>query len=162
VVVGASRPQLGPARPGEGGGTVALRSFLITLLCASALAACSATQAAGPAGATCEQFESTPSIAQTRTIDTGAELTVVLCSNPSTGFAWDEPEIADAAVLEIVDRTYQAPDQGTLPIVGAAGGDVLTVRGLERGTTTLSIRYSQAWDGGTKGEWMYALEVTVR
>jgi len=141
---------------------VALRSFLITLLCASVVAACSATQAAGPAGATCEQFGSTPSIAQTRTFDTGADLIVVLCSNPSTGFAWDEPQIADAAVLRIVDRTYQAPDQGTLPIVGAAGGDVLTVRGVERGTTTLSIRYSQPWEGGTQGEWTYALKVTVR
>jgi inhibitor of cysteine peptidase len=141
---------------------VAFRSVFITLLCASVVAGCSATQAAAPAGATCERFGSAPSIAQTRTIDTGADLLVVLCSNPSTGFAWDEPQIADAAVLEIVDRTYQAPDQGTLPIVGAAGGDVLTVRGVERGTTTLSIRYSQPWEGGTQSEWTYALEVTVR
>ena len=141
---------------------MAFRSFVTTLLCALAVAACSATQAAEPAGATCDQFASTPSIAQTRTIDSGTELIVILCSNPSTGFAWDEPQIADAAVLEIIDRTYRAPDQGTLSTVGAAGGDVLTLRGLEQGTTTLSIRYSQPWEGGAKGEWTYELEVTVR
>lgn len=139
-----------------------LRSCLFTLLCASALAACTDTQAAGPAGATCDQFGTTPTIAEARSIDSGTELTVVLCSNPSTGFAWDEPQIADATILEVVDRTYQAPDQGTLPIVGMAGGDVLTLRGLEPGTTTLSIRYGQPWEGGTKGEWTYSLEVTVR
>jgi predicted secreted protein len=86
----------------------------------------------------------------------------VLCSNPSTGFAWDAPQIADAALLEVVDRAYQAPDQATLPLIGAAGGDVLTVRGLEPGTTTLSLRYGQPWEGGAQGEWTYSLEVTVR
>ena len=141
---------------------MAIRSFLITLFCAAAVTACSASQAAGPAGATCDQFASTPSITQSRTIEVGAELTVVLCSNPSTGFAWDEPQIADAALLEVVDRNYQAPDQATLPIIGAAGGDVLTVRGLEPGTTTLSLRYGQPWEGGAQGEWTYSLEVTVR
>ena len=141
---------------------MAIRSFLITLLCASAVAACSASEAAGPAGATCQQFEATTSIAHSRTIDAGADLTVVLCSNPSTGFAWDEPEIGNSAVLEVVDRTYQAPDQGTLPIVGAAGGEVLTVRGLAPGTTKLSLRYRQPWEGGAESEWTYSLEVTVR
>lgn len=141
---------------------MALRSCLITLLCATAVAACSDTQASAPAGATCDQFGSTSSIAQARTIDTGTEMTVVLCSNPSTGLAWDEAQIADPTVLELVDRAYRAPDQGTLPIVGAAGGEVLTVRGLEPGTTTLSIRYSQPWEGGTKSAWTFALEVTVR
>ena len=141
---------------------MAIRSFLITLFCAAAVMACSPGQAAGPAGATCEQFGSTPSITQSRTIDVGADLTVVLCSNPSTGFAWDEPQIADAALIEVVDRSYQGPDQGALPIVGAAGGDVLTVRGVEPGTTTLSLRYGQPWEGGAQGEWTYRLEVTVR
>jgi predicted secreted protein len=141
---------------------VAIRSFLMTLLCASTLAACSSTQAADPAGATCEGFGSTPSITQSRTIDAGADLTVVLCSNPSTGYSWDDPVIGDPAVLEVVDRAYRAPDQGALPIVGAAGGDVLTVRGLEPGTTTLSLRYGQPWEGGAQGEWTYTLEVTVQ
>jgi predicted secreted protein len=132
------------------------------LICVTAVTACSSSQEAGPAGARCEQFGSTPSVTQSRTIEVGADLTVVLCSNPSTGFAWDEPQIGDAAVLEVVGRTFQAPDQSDLPIVGAAGGDVLTVRGLDPGTTTLSLRYSQPWEGGAQGEWTYSLEVTVR
>ena len=81
---------------------------------------------------------------------------------PLDGLRWDEPQIADAAVLEVVDRTYQAPDQGTLPIVGAAGGDVLTVRGLAPGTTTLTFRYRQPWEGGAVSEWTYRLQVTVQ
>jgi predicted secreted protein len=139
---------------------MALRSFLATLLCASALAACSTTQASEPLGATCDQFRTTPIFEQSDVIAAGADVKVVLCSNPSTGFSWDEPQLGDSSVLQLVDRTYQAPDGASLPIVGAAGDEVLTVRGLAAGTTTLSIRYSQPWAGGTKGVWTYRLSVT--
>ena len=95
-------------------------------------------------------------------IAAGTGVRIVLCSNPSTGFSWEEPRLGDTSVLQLVDRTYQAPDGPNLPVVGAAGGEILTVRGLAAGTTTLSIRYSQPWAGGTKGEWTYSLSVTVK
>jgi predicted secreted protein len=81
---------------------------------------------------------------------------------PSTGFAWDEPTIGDATVLRLADRTYQAPDSASLPIVGAAGGEVLTLHAVKAGTTDLSVTYSQPWAGGTKSEWTYRLSVTVQ
>lgn len=139
-----------------------LRTTLATLVCASAIAACSTTQASEPRGATCDQFRTTPSIEQTGVVAAGTDFQVVLCSNPSTGFAWDEPQLSDPSVLKLVDRTYHAPDSASLPIVGAAGGEVLTVHALAAGTTTFSIRYSQPWTGGTKGEWTYSLSLTVR
>lgn len=141
---------------------MASRAFLATLLCAAALAACNATQAAEPLGATCEQFQSTSTIEQTASIDAGSEVKVILCSNPSTGFAWDEPQIADPSVLELANRAYQAPDAASLPIVGAAGGEVLTFRALAAGTTTVTITYSQPWPDGTKAAWTYLLSVTVQ
>jgi len=141
---------------------MAVRSLLATLLCASALAACAATEAAEPAGATCEQFSSTPSIEQSRSIAAGSDLMVVLCANPTTGFAWGEPQIGDASVLRLTDRTFRAPGESSTPIVGAAGGEILTIRGLASGTTTLSISYGQPWAGGTQAEWSYTLTVTVR
>ncbi|HEX5148061.1 MAG TPA: hypothetical protein VFW02_03190, partial [Candidatus Limnocylindrales bacterium] len=66
---------------------MAARATLATLLCASVLMACSGTAAGDPAGATCDQFGATPSIEQSRTIEAGTDLQVVLCSNPTTGFA---------------------------------------------------------------------------
>ncbi len=95
-------------------------------------------------------------------IAAGTDVRIVLCSNPSTGFAWDEPRIGDSAILQLVERSYQAPDGASLPIVGAAGGEIVTLHALAAGTTTLSIPYSQPWAGGTKGEWTYSLSVTVR
>jgi predicted secreted protein len=140
---------------------MALRSILTTLLCATALAACSTIQAAEPLGATCDQLRATPAVQQSGTLAVGSDVKIVLCSNPSTGFSWDEPRLSDAGVLTLVDRTYQAPG-ASLPVVGAAGGEVLTVRGLAAGTSTFSVRYSQPWAGGTKAEWTYTLWVTVQ
>jgi predicted secreted protein len=141
---------------------MALRSFLATLLCASALAGCSMTRAAEPLGATCDQFRSTQAVEQTSEIAPGSDVTVLLCSNPSTGFAWADPQLGDTSVVRLVDRSYQAPGSATLPVVGAAGGEVLTFRAVAAGTTTVSIRYSQPWAGGTEGEWTYRLSITVR
>jgi inhibitor of cysteine peptidase len=136
--------------------------MLATVLCAVALAACSATDAAGPAGATCDQFAASPTVEQVRSINAGTDLTVVLCSNPSTGYSWGEPQIADPSVLQLGERTFHASGASTLPIVGAAGADVLTVHGTAAGTTTLTITYGQPWEGGAQDEWIYRLTVTVR
>lgn len=141
---------------------MALRSFLATFLCASVLAGCSMTRAAEPLGATCDQFQSTQTVEQTGEIAPGSDVTVVLCSNPSTGFAWADPQLGDTSVVRLVDRSYQAPGGPTLPVVGAAGGEVLTFHAVAAGTTTVSIRYSQPWAGGTEGEWTYRLSITVR
>lgn len=141
---------------------MALRSFLATLLCASMLTACSATQAAEPLGATCDQLQATRTVEQSSVVTAGSDLTVILCSNPSTGFSWEDPQLADTAVLQLVDRSYQAPGDATMEIVGAAGGEVITLHAVAAGTTTMTISYSQPWAGGTKGEWTYRLSVTVQ
>jgi predicted secreted protein len=140
---------------------MAIRSFLAMLVCGSVLVACSASHAAEPLGSTCDQFQSTPTVEQSAVIAAGSDAKVVLCSNASTGYSWGEPQIGDTTVLQLVDRTYQAPDGASLPVVGAAGGEVLTIRAVAAGTTTLSIQYGQPWEGGTKGAWTYRLSVTV-
>jgi predicted secreted protein len=141
---------------------MALRLFLATLLFASAGAGCATTQAAEPLGATCDQFQSTQTIEQTREIAPGSDVNVTLCSNPSTGFAWAEPQLGDTSVVRLVDRSYQAPGGATIPVVGAAGGEVLTFHAVAAGTTTVAIRYSQPWAAGTEGKWTYRLSITVR
>ena len=74
-----------------------------------------------------------------------------------TSRSWAIRRFSGSSIASIGRRTAPA-----LPIVGAAGGEVLTIRGLAAGTTTLSIGYGQPWVGGTKGEWAYRLSVTVQ
>ena len=141
---------------------MAVRSFLATIFCLSLLAACAGTEAADTAGATCDQFRATPAIEQSRAIEVGTDLVIVLCSNPSTGFSWGDPQISDTSVVRLIDRIFRAAGESSAPIAGAPGDEVLTIRAVASGTTTLSIGYGQPWAGGTQGEWTYDLTVTVR
>lgn len=140
---------------------MAVRPVLAFVLCAAALAACGATAGAEPAGASCQQFAASATIDESRSVAVGGDLTISLCSNASTGFAWGEPQVADPAVLQVAGRTYQESAGASTGVVGAAGTEVLTVHGLSAGTTTLTISYGQPWPGGAQDTWQYRLTVTV-
>jgi predicted secreted protein len=121
-----------------------------------------ATAKAAEIGVGCDQFAAQKSITQTTEMSVGDQVKVTLCSNPSTGFAWQEPEISDAGVVSLVDKSFSAPVAGESPAVGAAGTDSITLKATAKGTSTVVLRYSQPWPGGTSSEWTYTLTVTVR
>ena len=113
-------------------------------------------------GVGCDQFAAQKSITQTTEMSVGDQVKVTLCSNPSTGFAWQEPEISDAGVVSLADKSFGAPVTGSAQVVGAAGTDYVTLKATAKGTSTVVLRYSQPWVGGTSGEWTYTLTVTVQ
>lgn len=121
-----------------------------------------ATAKAAEMGAGCDQFAAQKSITQTTEMSVGDQLEVTLCSNPSTGFSWQEPEISDTAAVSLGDKSHGAPVARDGEVVGAAGTDSFTLKATAKGTSTIVLRYSQAWLGGTSGEWTYNLTVTVR
>ncbi len=133
------------------------------LLALATVAACSspAASSAPSLGATCDQFASTPAVQQTTHLAVGATVTIDLCSNATTGYGWEPPTVADPAVVAVVSSAYEAPAAASPPIVGAAGRQVVTIKGLAVGTTTVAMSYGQPWVGGTKGAWTYQLTVTV-
>jgi predicted secreted protein len=112
-------------------------------------------------GASCDQFGAQESITQTTEVSVGDQVKVALCSNPSTGFSWQEPEISDAAIVSLANRTF-TPVAGSGQVVGAAGTDNVTLNATAKGTSTVVLRYSQPWPGGASSEWTYTLTVTVR
>ena len=113
-------------------------------------------------GVGCDQFAAQKSITDTTETAVGDQVKVTLCSNPSTGFAWQEPEISDAAIVSVADKSFSAPVAGESPAVGAAGTDSITLKATAKGTSTVVLRYSQPWVDGTSSEWTYTLAVTVR
>jgi predicted secreted protein len=142
----------GPLRPLLG--LVAIG--LVAIGCASANAK------AAEMGASCDQFGAQKSITQTTEVSVGDQIKVTLCSNPTTGFAWQEPEISDTAIVSLADKSFGAPVTSATPVVGAAGTDYITLKATAKGTSTVVLRYSQPWVGGTSSEWTYTLTVTVR
>lgn len=111
----------------------------------------------------CDDFISTKHISQKIKVNVGDSLKVVLCSNPSTGFQWSETaEISDQNILEQVDHKLVMPESEPLPPPGTPGQEVWTFSALNKGKSTISLEYSQSWEGGEQGEWTYTLTVTVK
>jgi predicted secreted protein len=141
----------------------ALRPLLGLLVIGLVATGCTfATVKASEMSASCDQFSAQTSITQTAEMAVGDQVTVTLCSNPTTGFSWQEPEISDAAAVSLASKSFGAPVAGESPAVGAAGTDYITLKGTAKGTSTVVLRYSQPWVGGTSGEWTYTLTVTAK
>lgn len=89
----------------------------------------------------------------------GAELTIILCSNPTTGYQWSNPaQISDQSVLRETDHRYQPPAGSQ---AGAPGQEVWSFMPLKKGTCTVYLEYSRPWEGGEKGIWTFLLTVAV-
>jgi inhibitor of cysteine peptidase len=88
-------------------------------------------------------------------------LKVTLCSNQTTGFKWsEEAEISDKTVLEQIDHKYEPPEDNN--IVGGAGEEVWIFKALKKGTTEVSLEYSQSWEGAEKAAWTFASTIVVK
>lgn len=120
----------------------------------------------------CDDFMAGKHISRELEVNAGESFTVILCSNPTTGFEWSEAaEIGDQTVIQQIDHEFVTPasgasDQGkgkgSPPLAGAPGQEIWTFKALKAGTSTVSLEYSQPWEGGEKGEWTYVLTVTVK
>jgi inhibitor of cysteine peptidase len=111
----------------------------------------------------CDDFSEVQSISQETVAPIGGLLVVTLCSNPTTGYKWETAEISDQTVLEEKSHTFVSPEADkAAPRVGAAGQEVWTFKVLRAGTSTISIAYSQPWEGGDKAAWTYDLTVVVQ
>lgn len=106
----------------------------------------------------CNDFSENPTgLTNDYKIKIGDKITVKLCSNATTGFQWDYEITGDIAVKE-EDHDYEEPGED---LVGAAGTEVWTFEGTEKGTAVVSMEYSQPWEGGIKKEWMYKMTISV-
>lgn len=108
----------------------------------------------------CDAFAATPAATASVDAPAGGAVTVSLCSNPSTGFRWDDPVSSDPSVVSVGGWTYEAPADASQP--GAGGTEVLTLVAGATGHATVTASYGQPWDGGQKDAWTLTLDVTVR
>ena len=113
----------------------------------------------------CDDFYEDKHLTWDVAVDSGALVTVTLCSNATTGFEWSETaEIGDAAVLGQVGHEFVVPEEadGGAAAVGSAGKQSWTFKARESGTTTIGFDYSRPWESGEKGEWTLNATVTVK
>ncbi len=123
------------------------------------LGACSTPEAS--VEVSCDDFLEQRHFSRKVEVPIGESFTVTLCSNPTTGFRWEEATISDQAVLEQVSHQFVGPDSDPPPPPGTPGQDVWVFKALKPGESAISMDYSRPWEGGEKGEWTFALNVVV-
>jgi len=105
-----------------------------------------------------EQFQSQPHIDVVMSTVLGGELTVILGSNPTTGYQWSEDaEISDESVVKQINHEFVAPETD---VPGTPGEEVWVFKALKRGTTTILLDYSRSWTGA--GLWAVTITATIR
>ena len=138
----------------------------LALILAVSLAAC-APAPTKPANAhivvDCDSFMNRKHITGEIEIAADGKLTVVLCSNPTTGFSWSESAaIDDTSVIKQVNHEFIGPDSDPPPPPGTPGQEVWTFEASKAGKIAVYMEYSRPWEGGEKAEWTYTLTVTAR
>jgi inhibitor of cysteine peptidase len=114
-----------------------------------------------PLEVSCDSFDKEPNQSGEVEVSAGEEFTLVLCSNPTTGFTWSQKaDISDPSVVSQVNHVLVPPTGDTPP--GAASDEKWTFKALQAGNSTVSLEYSRNWEGGEKGVWTYQLNVVVK
>jgi inhibitor of cysteine peptidase len=107
----------------------------------------------------CAEFEAkSNTIGNEFEIEVNDKIRAKLCANPTTGFTWICKMDDENGVIKLESQEYVAPDT---ELVGASGTDVWTFKAVKEGTALITMEYSQDWEGGTKAERTYVLDITV-
>ena len=82
---------------------------------------------------------------QTISIGVNQEFVIVLGSNPTTGYEWQESY--DEAVLEMVgEKTYKPSKEAEEGIVGAGGVEYFQFKAIKKGETEITLVYKRPWE----------------
>ena len=139
-----------------------LTVFVIAGVVTSLLpAGCTATPEHASIEVSCDDFYTNPHITAEVHIPVDGTVTLIVCSNPTTGFEWEQKVFCPllGSILTKVDHSFIGPEE--TGEVGVPGQEVWTFKGVGRGTSTISLDYSQPWEGGEKGLWTYTLTIVV-
>lgn len=109
----------------------------------------------------CDDFlvgDSNVLVTRTAALKSGTILVVTLCSNASTGFAWQAAAV-DSAHLKLLGHTYAGPRQtGSPPAVGGYGLETWSFLVTGHGEGHAVLSYDQPFAGGIRAAWIFVLE----
>jgi len=128
------------------------------------LFACSPATKQGSVEASCDDFYKQATISREVEVAVDGSLTVTLCSNPTTGFQWESAQISDQTILQQTGHKFVPPEAkgDKPPAPGTPSKEIWTFKALKKGTSTISMEYSQPWEGGLSGAWKFDLTVVVK
>lgn len=82
---------------------------------------------------------------------------IALESNPSTGYSWEAEY--DAAMLELVEETFESGEYAKENIVGAVGTELFRFKGLSNGKAEITFNYKRSWETEVIDTKVFTVEV---
>jgi len=141
-----------------------IRTLLISCTTLALMMLVSSCSASGSIEIDCDTFTDMPHQVDRIEVSEGDEFTLRLCSNPTTGNNWvEDAEISDTGVIKQDHQEFTAPGAADAPPPpGTPGTHTWTFTAIQAGESTITLEYSQLWDGGEKNTWTFTLTVVVK
>jgi predicted secreted protein len=76
-------------------------------------------------------------------VSSGENFTIILESNPTTGYSWHLDRNLDESIVKFSGSKYVLPESN---LEGAPGKEVLIFTAVNPGTTNISMHYSRSWE----------------
>jgi predicted secreted protein len=95
-------------------------------------------------------------------VEKGEEITILLDSNPTTGYSWISGEEIDTNIVELTDSEYFQTEKEE-EMVGVGGFEVFTFKAISSGQTEIVLYYMRPWEEEElKETHIFNIEVTVK
>jgi len=94
---------------------------------------------------------------QTVTVKPGAEVSIQLPGNPSTGFTWEASELDQNVIKQVGEAEFKAESD----LLGASGILTLKFEAVASGETTLKLIYHRTFEEGVAPEDTFEIHVVV-
>ncbi len=114
----------------------------------------------------CSQLYDVSSVVEHLEIKVGDTFTVSLCSDPESGFGWqEEAEIGDPNVVSQTSHEYVPAEEvkaikKAMGTIYERGSDIYTFQATNPGTTYISLKYKSVETGASI--WEFYLNLTVK
>lgn len=82
-------------------------------------------------------------------VQAGHNVTIILKSNPTTGYQWQVAKPLDESTLKLISSEYLADKTN---LVGAGGKQVWRFKTLKPGQTSISFKYVRPWEKNTQSQ----------
>jgi predicted secreted protein len=107
----------------------------------------------------CAEFSENANITETVDVGVYGTVTLILCSNASTGYSW--PETAHISNTNVLEQTGYHFEEPGGDLVGAPGRQVWAFTALAVGESTVTLDYSRPWEGEEESLCTFTLTVNV-
>jgi len=132
-------------------------SLMLALLAVLCISACAEDQRT--AGVPPEKVREFTDPSRTIQVTAGETFSIVLDSNPTTGYGWQRQDESGNGVVAFRGSRFVAPPKN---LVGAGGREHITFSATAQGTQKLTFHYLRPWERNTEPAKTIVFTVLVR